>query len=74
MMLHTLKVYGAILPVFLIIDYLWLGVIMSKFYKDELGVLARFCLPPCKKRFWKTTPRHPSYAFSIRIDISFNIN
>ena len=41
MMLHAFKVYGAILPVFLIIDFLWLGVIMSKFYKDELGVLAR---------------------------------
>jgi uncharacterized membrane protein len=41
MMLHTLKVYGAVLPVFLVIDFLWLGVIMSKFYKDELGVLAR---------------------------------
>lgn len=40
-MLHDLKVYGAILPVFLAIDFLWLGVIMSKFYKDELGVLAR---------------------------------
>ncbi len=41
MMMHTLKVYGAVLPVFLAIDFLWLGVIMSKFYKDELGVLAR---------------------------------
>jgi len=40
-MLHTLKVYGAILPVFLAIDFLWLGIIMSKFYKDEMGVLAR---------------------------------
>ncbi len=40
-MFHELKVYGAILPVFLVIDFLWLGVIMSKFYKDELGVLAR---------------------------------
>ncbi|UCH81275.1 MAG: DUF2177 family protein [Nitrospiraceae bacterium] len=40
-MMHTLKVYAAVLPVFLIIDFLWLGVIMSKFYKDELGVLAR---------------------------------
>jgi uncharacterized membrane protein len=39
--MHTLKVYAAVLPVFLIIDFLWLGVIMSKFYKDELGVLAR---------------------------------
>ena len=41
MIMHTLKVYGAILPVFLAIDFLWLGVIMSKFYKEELGVLAR---------------------------------
>ena len=41
MIMHTLKVYGAILPVFLAIDFLWLGVVMSKFYKDELGVLAR---------------------------------
>jgi uncharacterized membrane protein len=40
-MLHTLKVYGAILPVFLAIDFFWLGIVMSKFYKDELGVLAR---------------------------------
>jgi uncharacterized membrane protein len=40
-MMHTLKVYGAILPIFLIIDYLWLGVIMSKFYKNEMGALAR---------------------------------
>ena len=41
MIMHTLKVYGAILPIFLAIDYLWLGVVMSKFYKNELGVLAR---------------------------------
>lgn len=40
-MLHALKVYGAVLPVFLAIDFLWLGIIMSKFYKDELGALAR---------------------------------
>ncbi|MFC1633990.1 DUF2177 family protein [Planctomycetota bacterium] len=39
--MHMLKVYGAILPVFLAIDYLWLGIVMSKFYKEELGVLAR---------------------------------
>jgi uncharacterized membrane protein len=41
MIVHTLKVYGAILPIFLAIDFLWLGVVMSKFYKNELGVLAR---------------------------------
>jgi len=40
-MMHTLKVYGAILPIFMAIDFLWLGIVMSKFYKDELGVLAR---------------------------------
>lgn len=40
-MLHALKVYGAVLPVFLAIDFLWLGIIMSKFYKDELGALGR---------------------------------
>lgn len=40
-MLHTLKVYGAVLPIFLAIDFLWLGIVMAKFYKEELGVLAR---------------------------------
>jgi len=39
--MHVLKVYAAILPIFLAVDFLWLGVVMSKFYKDELGVLAR---------------------------------
>ena len=41
MIMHTVKVYGAILPIFLAIDFLWLGVVMSRFYKDELGALAR---------------------------------
>ena len=40
-MVHTLKLYCAVLVIFLAIDFLWLGVIMSKFYKDELGTLAR---------------------------------
>lgn len=39
--MHMVKVYAAILPIFLAVDFLWLGVVMSKFYKDELGVLAR---------------------------------
>jgi len=39
--MHVLKVYAAILPIFLAVDFLWLGVVMSKFYKDELGALAR---------------------------------
>lgn len=40
-MWHFIKVYLVVLPVFLAIDYLWLGVLMSGFYKEELGILAR---------------------------------
>ena len=40
-MLHTAKVYFATLPVFLAIDFFWLGFLMSKFYKTELGSLSR---------------------------------
>ena len=40
-MWHTTKLYILVLLIFLAIDMLWLGVIMSKFYKTELGVLAR---------------------------------
>jgi len=40
-MLHTVKIYSTLIPLFLVIDFLWLGVIMSKFYKTELGPLAR---------------------------------
>jgi uncharacterized membrane protein len=40
-MLHAIKIYFTLIPLFLVIDYLWLGVIMSKFYKTELGSLAR---------------------------------
>jgi hypothetical protein len=38
------------------------------------ATLAVFCLPPRKKRFWKTTPWHPSDALSVRTYISRNIN
>ena len=51
-MIQTLKVYGAILPVFLAIDYLWLGVFMSKFYKNELGKLARVSNGALKPELW----------------------
>jgi len=51
-MVHTLKVYIAILPIFLAIDYLWLGIIMSKFYKDELGILARLSNGSLKPVIW----------------------
>ena len=40
-MLHAIKVYIATLPVFLAIDFFWLGFLMSNFYKAELGSLSR---------------------------------
>ena len=40
-MFHSLKIYLTIIPLFFIIDYLWLAVAMNRFYLDELGVLAR---------------------------------
>ncbi|MDX1776449.1 MAG: DUF2177 family protein [Desulfobulbales bacterium] len=40
-MVHGIKVYFATLPIFLAIDFLWLGLLMSKFYKTELGPLSR---------------------------------
>lgn len=40
-MLQGLKVYFVALALFLAIDFLWLGLLMSKFYKQELGALSR---------------------------------
>jgi uncharacterized membrane protein len=40
-MLHNIKVYFATLPIFLAIDFFWLGLLMSKFYKTELGTLSK---------------------------------
>lgn len=40
-MLHDLKLYALIVPIFIAIDFLWLGVIMPAFYKAQLGPLAR---------------------------------
>lgn len=40
-MWHLLKTYALILPIFLMIDLIWLGRIMVNFYKSELGPLAR---------------------------------
>jgi uncharacterized membrane protein len=40
-MLHGIKVYFATLPIFLAIDFFWLGFLMAKFYKMELGPLSR---------------------------------
>jgi uncharacterized membrane protein len=37
---HTIKLYLLVLIIFLAIDLTWLGVLMAKFYKTELGPLA----------------------------------
>ena len=50
--MQIFKVYIAILPIFLAIDFLWLGVIMSKFYKDELEILARLSNGSLKPVLW----------------------
>ena len=35
------KLFAIVLPIFLLIDLLWLGVVMKGFYSQELGELAR---------------------------------
>lgn len=40
-MWHAVKLYILVLVVFLAIDLTWLGLLMAKFYKAELGSLAR---------------------------------
>ncbi|BEH09695.1 DUF2177 family protein [Geobacter sulfurreducens subsp. ethanolicus] len=40
-MTHGLLVFLALLPFFLLLDYLWLGRLMQGFYLRELGDLAR---------------------------------
>ena len=40
-MLTELKVFLAVQPIFLLLDYLWLGRLMQGFYVRELGDLAR---------------------------------
>lgn len=40
-MWQSWKVFGAILPVFLVLDLTWIGVVMSTFYQREIGDLAR---------------------------------
>ena len=40
-MIHDLKVYLCLIPIFFLIDYIWLGKIMSGFYLKELGTMAR---------------------------------
>jgi uncharacterized membrane protein len=38
--MQGLKVFAVVLPIFLLIDLLWLGVVMKEFYSHELGKLA----------------------------------
>lgn len=38
---HTVKLYLLVLLFFLALDLTWLGLLMTKFYKAELGPLAR---------------------------------
>src|SRR5262245_53434753 len=40
-MSHFAKLYVSILVLFMTLDAVWLGVVMSDFYKGELGSLAR---------------------------------
>jgi hypothetical protein len=40
-MLKLLKVYLLSIPLFLLLNYLWLGKIMAGFYREGLGTLAR---------------------------------
>jgi uncharacterized membrane protein len=39
--MHNLKLFAIVLPIFLLVDLFWLGVIMKGFYSQELGELAR---------------------------------
>lgn len=39
--MKSCKLFVIVLPIFLLIDLLWLGVVMKTFYSQELGELAR---------------------------------
>jgi uncharacterized membrane protein len=39
--LETLKLLAVGVPVFVAVDLVWLGVVANRFYKQELGALAR---------------------------------
>ena len=39
--MKSIALFLILLPIFLVIDLLWLGVIMKSFYAAELGDLAR---------------------------------
>jgi len=39
--MQPVKVFAIVLPVFLVLDLFWLGIMMKTFYSEELGDLAR---------------------------------
>lgn len=39
--MRTLQLLLIVLPIFLLLDFLWIGLLMSDFYNHELGDLAR---------------------------------
>jgi uncharacterized membrane protein len=51
-MWHSIKIYLLILPVIFILDYLWLGLIASGFYKKELGSFLRMSGDALDPIFW----------------------
>lgn len=52
MSLHTVKVYLSLIPIVFLIDYIWLGKIMSRFYLNELGTMARVADGAMKPVIW----------------------
>ena len=40
-MWNAIKLYLIIIPIFFLIDFTWLGFVAARFYKSELGGLAR---------------------------------
>jgi len=40
-MLDTLKLMAVGFPVFVVVDFVWIGLVANGFYKGELGALAR---------------------------------
>jgi len=40
-MLDTLKLMAVGFPVFVVVDFAWIGLVANGFYKSELGALAR---------------------------------
>lgn len=50
------KLFAILLPIFLLIDLLWLGVVMRGFYSAELGDLGRREGAALAPRWWAAIP------------------